>query len=369
MQVKSWVIFLDMLGTKESSKLSENEFSQKITEFIQTAKSQAISLNCNVSMRIFSDSIYIEIDNFEELKYFCQSIILRLFSQNIFFKGAICEGILDEKSVGDLLTTKEGFTKDIRGSAFGKDVIPAYYEQENFKGVGFIYVPGKLKHSPAFKKFSNKHLIKSAFPIADNRLTLKWQPYYDVKFEYKSLESLIPVEQEEGEDLLNTIAGEGGKFIECIVNASLRAERSKKYLSRYYLSMLHSLIESSDFSGIIYQNDKWCNYPIIFHVLQRNQNFRREILKIRGAETLYLHIAEKILTSKRKSGETMRDNHKFDGTVDTLIDELSRMKIIGKTFPSLPSFIISEQTKQYIASKEVNNLLSGKFAQNSSRFK
>lgn len=306
-------------------------------------------------MRFFSDSIYLQISDFEELKYFCKTVLFRLFAQDVFFKGAITAGQLDEEPVDINETTDSGNKIDIKGSVFGPSVVPVYYSHETYKGIGFIFEPANMKLSNAFSKFKEKHLISSIYPIANNRLTLEWKKYFDLKLDYKAINDLIADDQADMEEY-----EEGVSLILNVIHASMRAERSKKDLSRYYLSFLHSLIQNSDFSKISFSERTWYNVPIVFYVLQLMPAIRKGVLQIKGGRTLFLHMAEKALSTTREDGLALRDNPKGSATCDQFIFDLIRYKIIGKTYPPTPNFIFSEATRQFVAKNEIGLTLSGK---------
>ncbi|MCA8902210.1 MAG: hypothetical protein KDA53_13295 [Hyphomonas sp.] len=352
---ENWVVFLDMLGTKESAKLSKEDYPSKIELFKNEVVNVAKSLDCNLSMRVFSDSIYFQIDSFDELAFFCRTLMFKLFPMDVFFKGAISSGELDESPISTKKQTESGYSINIKGSAFGPSVVPVHFGQEQFKGIGFLFDPGQNTTRKTLDILLVRHLVRSAFPVANNRLTLEWQPYFDLKFDPPATSNLVESEDFEQDDF-----EEGIVFIQSIVQAALRAERSKKDLSRYYLSFLHTLIRSADFRKIDYFEDNWRNFPLVFFVLHLLPGVRKGILQIKGGETLYLHIAERILSEPRIGGQVIRKDSKRSFLAQKLVSDLSRNRIIQKSFPKTPSFIFSEDTRQFVAKTEVEMVIPSK---------
>ena len=343
---KTWVVFLDMLGTKESAKITRSEYPTKIELFKSQIVNVAENLDCNISMRLFSDSVYFEIDSFKELVSFCRSTTLRLFSQDIYFKGAVAEGSLDESPIHIDKNTVSGKKINISGAAFGESVVSVHYGQERFKGIGYNFLKNS---SGAFNATERSEIVQSIYPVANNRLSLEWEPYYDLRYTNKSVQN-VDTEEVVGESKYV----EGTRFVKGIVEAALRAERNKKDLSRYYLSVLHTLVESSNFSDVEYYEDRWRNVPVVFCVLFLNQHIRKGILQIKGGDTLFLHMAEKILNTQRQDGGRVIESDKNNAIASGIVNLLVRSRIVGKTYPKTPAFVFSEETRQFVAKTEVS---------------
>lgn len=116
-------MFLDMLGTKDSAKLSEVDYPSKLSLFKTHVTNISKALDCSINMRLFSDSVYLEIDDFSEAIFFCRELMKRCFPEDIFFKGAITEGHLNEESISFTNTSKSGRPIEISGSTFGPSVV------------------------------------------------------------------------------------------------------------------------------------------------------------------------------------------------------------------------------------------------------
>jgi len=344
-----WVMFLDMLGTKDSAKLSELDYPSKLSLFKTHVTNIAKSLDCNIKMRLFSDSVYLEIDNFDEAVFFCRELMKRCFPEDIFFKGAVTEGQLNEETVSLENRTKSGHSIEISGSTFGPSVVSVYYAQEEFKGIGFRYI-GDLRPEQG-----GKHLIRSAFPIVNSRLKIDWIQYYDLSI-YMAPK---PEENESNPSDYDTAAelenyNENVAFIEAVVSAALRSERSSSNLSRYYISFLHSIITSSDFTKIDVADDTWISYPAVFQVLEVNPGFKTGIRKIVGADSLYLHLFSEICHQRKDASDrSLINGNSLSYISDKLVASLNSNKVARRSFPKIPSCFATPESLAFLAKKEV----------------
>lgn len=337
---KSWIAFLDLLGTKNSSRIKKSEFPTKINTFARTIQEQAESINCDVKLRFFSDSAYIEGNDIDELSKYASRLRFLLFSQEIFFKAAISPGKLDDRPSTKCEKRDNGFELDIQGSSFGESAVTVYYNQENFKGIGFFLdtKEGKSEKSDFF--------CESAFPQSDD--LKKWSGFFDIRYNNSNINSTM-----ESNDSVDGFEN-ALSFLDILLENALRANFQKNGLSRYYISNFITLINSSDFSKLSISDDEWKNAPPIFFHMLISKKRRTNYSSLKGGHALFFALLHKVLSTSCDGRSAPRYLDSAGSSIcDRLISQLADVRLPGGFYDRYPSAIISHEIAEDLARRMV----------------
>jgi hypothetical protein len=346
---QTWIGFYDLLGTKDSSKIRRSDFPDKLIRFGESIQDFALHFRCDAKIRFFSDCAYIEASDPAELIKFSRLLRRSLFSEEVFFKAALAPGQLGDRPQHIHSARESPYRIDVQGTIFGNDVVDVYYAQENFKGVGYWVSSAAIDHG------LEHHLVNSCFPTDASRPI--WTAFRDIRFDQSEIGGLISREGDNGEPLDEPIA-----FLESLLTAALRANTSRRHLSRYYFSVFMSVIQSSDFSRLVYDEDGWDNSPVVFSLMFESERRRKNFLSLAGAEALYLAAANRIfLDSPRGARPRFRDAS-FDSTCNEVVSILSSMKILNGPLGSYPSVVLSPEVREDIGRRTVQLRMSGPMA-------
>lgn len=358
----SWIGFYDLLGTKDSARLRRSDFPGKLKLFGDTLKEHASQLKCSAKVRFFADSAYIECEDPSRLLEFSRRVRRALFSEEIFFKAALAPGALGDNSVHIIVDEDgkrhnggavEGFI-DIRGVTFGDRVSEVYYEQENFKGVGY-YISAKHGQS-----VSDGYLVDSCFPADGGRQS--WVAFKDISFTDQEVGGLF-----RSEDNRQRIHVEASEFLDQLLGAALRANKNKKDLSRYYFSAFMTIIQSSNFSKVDYHEDSWDGVPVVFNHMFQSELRRPNYTSLKGADALYFAVVNKIFNMDEeildRDGKKIflpkYRNPSYDNTCNALVSMLGNMKLLGGAIGSYPDFVLSPDVREDIARRAVRLQMLG----------
>lgn len=336
---RTWIAFIDLLGTKDSARIKKSEYPDKIRTFNRTLEEQAYYIDANVKVRYFSDSVYVECSDPVELLRFCSRVRWLLFSEEIFFKSALCEGVLDEVLTNKQEKLNERRSLDVSGASFGSAAVAVYYAQENFKGIGFSLDRSSL--NPELEHYT----CKSYFPIGVEKRT--WHQYFDVRYSESEIGGVVKPDGSIGDAEVNVA------YFDCILEAALRANAKQKNLSRYYLSSMITSINSSDFSQLEFHNGKWQFFPVSFYHIFLNYSNRKNYSSIVGFEALYLSMANIIFNSDF-GGVPRYLSPAHDSICNEVVKMLIGLKILKNPIESLPSGILDHDVADNIARRAVS---------------
>lgn len=268
-------MFFDLLATKESAKITQKDFKEAIYEFARSMVSHATELEKRSKVHIFSDCAFIEAPDSPKTHEYLKSLRAIFFDRGHYFKCSIVKGELgDSLTEADFAKPEDIKHLDLRVSIFEKDSVAAYILHEKFKGVGFVLdkdISGTLKEQSVrnyYLQGPNDKLVKGCL---------------DIKYDESFLGKPIPNEADFKKSLKETMAGaphEITKFvpsyyaIDQIIKDFSKAHTKSKSYSKYYLPIFVSIIRSSDFSKIDFDENWICtDFPYIFYILILNKDF------------------------------------------------------------------------------------------------
>lgn len=323
---KNIVVFIDLLGTKESHNVSNATFGSHIDEFLYVLISEAQSLDKKYfKISHFSDCAFVFCNNqtsHNDLYNYLSRLRISLLQKNLYFKSGIAF------SGGKTYTKEEvreklfsNFSEEVIShvdsfcdyTLFGPHIVPAYLGHEVFKGVGF-YIKGEIE------KKDNDNFVESVF--VSDQSTNKFTSFYDLKFREniatsifdlafdknakfrsidtfltKNLQDTIAAPHEEWRNWYNSYFSRKMRFdgiltkkivyqetlpvkyckqntdysilLDKIIKAIKKSHIKDKNYPKYYLSLLVTIIKSSAFDFIWYDSrkSKWNGFPYVFYRL------------------------------------------------------------------------------------------------------
>lgn len=331
------IVFIDLLGTKESHKISDVSFEEHMEIFLKHVLINASILDERYDkINHFSDCTFIFVES-DAKNIFRYLNLLRdqLLNHELYFKGGLAfsggqaydENAVEERvfsSIEDKTCNK--IKKICTYTLFGPDVVPAYLKHEILKGVGY-YVDENI---------SNKYpdfCINSVF-VSDKHAN-PYIPFKDIKYKGRLVEVVFDIDETEKtrreedrnyaieydcflKELFNgtndpKIRSLDGKAkvifktsqdndeiriqFDKIVRSIRRAYIKDKNYPRYYLSLVISIIRSSIFDYIWYDKyeNQWRNYPYIFRSLIIDKLYKQTFRKIKNYEITLMCLVSEVL--------------------------------------------------------------------------
>ncbi len=352
-QSSDLVCFIDLLSTKESAKISADDFREAIEEFASTLGTGMINLDATARLSIFSDCAFIQAPANQKSIFFFQKIRERLFDSGYYFKCAIGVGLLGE-GYNPLMLMPEASREKIKDrvsiSVFTEESVNCYIAHEAFKGIGYTI------HKDA-KKMLRDFLVKSVyFPSQSNDV---YQEFYDLKFSETEIGKTIEDEasfrkkirsfkNNNDRDIISIIPSYAifNKFL----HAFAKANTKDKSYGRYYIPTMISFIRSSDFSQMEFDDHHVCfNFPYIFFLLILDQKFYKQFQSVPRIEILYYCLID----------ETVRQNPDIDENFWVHVGHFfSNKKRLLQKLGKAPSWVISSSTKDKLLDHTTENITS-----------
>lgn len=346
----NYISFVDLIGTKNLAQYNIESYRDTVVNFQAAMINNVSALNKKGKVHFFSDCAYIESSDLESLLDFIRSFRSELLSLSLYLKGSIIEGTLgaingDETdefvgtTYGEMVLarynsckgTLKKFKQEINGTLFfSPDIGNAYKFQDFLKGIG-IYLDQNL-----IAKLNNKQKKETviSFFIKDfSKPNLEF--FYDIKF---------------GEDELTE------EIIDDVIRKyTLSNTYSLKY-GRYYLSVLASLINSSDFSRIKFNKDgngSFLKAPYIFYKIL-NLKFEKPILynKALGLEFIYFSLINKLYNDRKSN----TDNSVTLQVVKRIVNHNKFINKYLNNLDSIPNRLLSDRNKSYLISDYFESL-------------
>lgn len=339
MSTEKLVAFIDLLGTKDSHKVSTNELASHLTLFAQALAENASRLDENTSsIDHFSDCAYIATSSIDSRVFdFLADVRFSLLRHGLYFKCGVDLVKSDETQINDKVIYENVGKASIpkvetffKYRLFGREIIPAYLHHEGLKGVGFsvsskaadagkgktvesLFVNEKV--AGAFIKFKDIRfsgqinsvvidLLPSAADEENNRERIPdaRDTYYDAyvasvkKRKCASVNDVGVVLHFAGS---KKSVGTELELLDHIIHSTKRAHfRDSSYI-KYYLSMFVTLIRSSPFDLIWYDHKckSWRGEPIVFSKLVTDGAYRSAMKNYKNFEVLPLCLLSMILSS------------------------------------------------------------------------
>lgn len=124
----SFVAFLDMVGTRASAMMSNDEYTASINDFTDAMKQLSEIFNCRIYG--YSDNAYIEFSDHIQMIQFFRLLRENLLYQHRYFTAAVSLGSLQAKQI--YFGKPKGFAMKFT-SAVATDI---YISQRQFSGIG-----------------------------------------------------------------------------------------------------------------------------------------------------------------------------------------------------------------------------------------
>lgn len=334
----SYIAFIDMVGTKNYANYDAKKYMDNVVTFQQTIVNHVGKLKKKGKIFFFSDCAYIESDDVNVLLNFLTSFRNDLVVCNIFLKGGVTQGQLaaitgfeNDKHIlshyGQDVFSKynsvkknlEEYKDEIRGTLFfSNNIAEVFKMQDNLKGIACTINPSV---------FSNRDLEKEtveSFYIKDpHKNTLEF--FRDIRYS----DSFIS-----GQEVIDKVFK-----LYAISNTY-----SLKY-GRYYLSILVSIINSSNFTSIRIEDNssnfnKFSKTPPIFEkIMGIKKTFPILYEKAVGLEFIYFTLLNKLYSDRKGRDDVTREVLKII---------LNFKRFINKYMNSLellPKKLISDKNK------------------------
>lgn len=311
--------FVDLLGTSEFAQNERTRFQQSLVTFKETVESGASLLASTDSVYFFSDCLYLETDAPERAIAFLRYLRRHMLLQGFYMKGALGYGTLDVLSPSGVgAGARQGHSRDqneapptgptIRGHSFRGDVVEIYALQDALKGIGIrvaeTLVPN-LDHS---------FLVQSChLPYPNSRVA---ECFSDLRF------SAFDLDEESIQFLLRDFV--------------MAATRSKRY-GRYYLSVLISIIRSSQYSGLAAspRTDEEVFGDHFVEILL-TKDFERNFGTLPGIEQVYFALLDELYHQSQK---------KMIEWLDPVQDFLARRRRYISHLETVPSCIFGRASR------------------------
>lgn len=362
----SIVGFIDLLASKESSKVSSRKLLSKIEEFLGVLVLNQVYLpNTKCEFRYLSDSAFFEIEITSETANYLQRVRKDLFDQRSYFKCAIVPGKLNVKTVGREFIKSTAKRKKLTapqieklmkstgnnfsGFYFSQTAVDAFELHEKYKGIGYI-VKDSLFDSLKPNLIDSFWFNGSELSIANR--------FYDISFDNgfelgdqaaAELAEDEEIPEESGDEEDNPVEyNQGMSYIQSFLDSMRKSNYKSKNYSRYYLPTLISMTNSSTFENLKIEEKKISGAPAIYRKLVSENLFSKISPKIPGSNKVLLimlnaalqnftpkieELERKIEDPDRKKDDRENDSNELDNLVETTIticnefDRISGFKV------------------------------------------
>lgn len=326
---KPIIAFIDVLATKESVNVSNQAFEFLITEFNRELCTNAIRLNEQDRISLFSDCAFMQFKGgIDDAIGYLRRIREVLFSKQIYFKCAISEGDLEGNDFDPFSgINKADHKKKVKSIVsyryFGADSVNVYALHEKFKGIGF-YVDSRL-----VDRYKDAGYFVSSGFYADPAINT-YVKFWDVGFNPPLLGALFENGNEDGDS-----AGDV-QFIDSLLKSLLYSKAKKREYARYYISTLISMVRSSDFTKMYYDNINkiWMRYPAIFKRIYIDGFYVKHNSAVLGLDSVFFCLINEIFQNRLSRNKAIVDNNEEpdefeDGMIEVTMEKLTR-EIAGR---------------------------------------
>ncbi len=376
----SIVGFIDLLATKESSRVSQLSTDAAIKSFLGCLVLNKIILGdekCEI--KCLSDSAFFQLPASESGVLFLQRLRKDLFDRKLYFKCGIVSGelstslldtdflstFLDAESVRERLGGKtpkelaEEISIDVQGFYFSHSAVRAYELHEAFKGIGYSI-------SNSAKDVIEKSTVSSLY-FVDDRLE-KVKAYtdltFDNNFELGESAAREVAPDQELPDLTKPSASDenrldvGLTYINILLRSLQIATIKNKSYTKYYLPTLISMLRSTSFSSIHVEQGQIVGAPVIYRRLVVDNALGRMRPRPKGVNKILACLLDATLNGLDVQVQALTHN-----AAD--IDEPSRppsldeaasheaKSVICAEFSTLPGFVssIHESGDNFLSAK------------------
>lgn len=319
------VCFIDLLGTKESSKVSEQVYYNAITDFHKVLYRNKDILSEGYKIKGFSDCAFMSFNTDINTFKYLNRIREDLFAKKYYFKCSIVKVDFDVQVLGSS-------DSDFSCVTFGPKSVDAYLMHERYKGIGFI-LDQELQRIEEFKQ----SLVPSIY--LEDEKKMSFNKCWDIKYS-KSYVGNHKFMEEKTQGALR--AGEDNHSAEENINTYIKQfvialTKNKKY-SKYYFPALVSIINSSDFSNISYSDTEgWTGVPVIFYKIFVDRAFDKKVAVVSGSEILFYVALNKVYQDISFQEET--DKWNDDPVLNKLASIIVRKSRIKNFITQVPAFV------------------------------
>lgn len=360
--------FIDLLATKESSRVSQLGTEAAITNFLKCLIINKILMGDEIcEIRCLSDSAFFQVPDSKAALGFLQRLRKDLFDQKLYFKCGLVTGQLDAATVDanfissflsvetvqstikgrDLDKFSETLSESVKGFYFSKSAVEAYELHESFKGIGYIF-------SQRAETVLRKHFVSSIY-FADDRLD-RAKSFSDLTFDNdfelgdeaaeEAVEGQKIPDQTEPLDGADTEMATGLTYINTYLRSLQISTIKNKSYTKYYLPTLISMIRASSYSRMRVVEGEIVGAPTIYKLLVQGNALGRMKPQPKGInrvlscmlDTALNDLGKPILTDKgSKSRGDGADSPSEDLNTDL---EEARNKVCDQ-FSKIPNFVNS----------------------------
>lgn len=320
------VCFIDLLGTKESSKVSGDDYSKAINEFKETLKESKHLLKQDSEICLFSDCAFMAVEYpSTDVLDFLNNIRTTLFAKGFYFKCSL--------NPGKFCAYQDNDTKGFSSVTFPPSAVDSYLLHEQFKGLGFIISQKIFDVAWSGPKDALNDLVQSVFIGGPNRNEVI--RYHDIPFgeKYRG-NNKYSIEKKE-KLKIGGVNHSAEIYFEQYLEDFMIARTKNETYAIYYLPSLITMIRSSDFKDLHYSEGDWTGAPLIFCKLFLEQRTLKRILSIPRSEIVYCAAVEKVY----------QDSNQGDIIKDYLATFFSNKQKLKKGISNIPAFVFGGENR------------------------
>lgn len=181
----SYIAFFDMVGTRASALISNEEYTDAINDFNNSLKQ--IGSLCPCTIYGYSDNAYAEIEELSDLVEFFRLLRDNLINKHRYFTAAVDCGSLKPERIS--LGNKNSFSMKFTAPT----TIDIYMKQCHFSGIGILLsrsVVDDLRQKGMYTAFCES--VYQQYPVTENDAGMV--PIYDLSYRpviFEKLEYII----------------------------------------------------------------------------------------------------------------------------------------------------------------------------------
>ena len=300
MSETSFISFIDLVGVSEMARFDKESYHHCLEEFMKAIEDKSPIISDCGSIYFFSDCAYLESYDIEKLLELLSEIRRDLLKFGYFFKGAVSPGKLHAEPVFSSEHTA------LSGHYFGEDIIDVYSAHNELKGIG-IKVSGINAISDMIKE---KYLINSCFLRHTN--SIRADTFVDIKYGQEELTK---------------------DNLRAVLRRMFESYTKSKRIARYYLSLIISMIQSTNFSNIDDKDPK--SIPAMYDFVEKGI-VESHFADLSGGEFIYYALINKLWIDRCSSVNKCQ----------YLLNKMFNKKKILKAIEHVPECIFSVEHKR-----------------------
>ena len=187
-----YVAFFDMLGTRESAKMSSEEYQNALNAFHGSIEQVIPCCDCKVYG--YSDNAYAEFSSLDDVVNFFRLLRMTLIQNHRYFSAAVDSGSLEAQKISfnTPSTSKKKRFDDQYGYSMKfthPSVTQIYINERNFSGIGISLSCKVIDDMNSQKRFND--YCKSIYVkrIHENG-ALEYEEVFDISYDYVTINDL-----------------------------------------------------------------------------------------------------------------------------------------------------------------------------------